>query len=931
MSTGTDRSATAAIFGREPELARIRSLLDSVRGGGVQGDGPRVLVLTGEPGAGKSTLVEWAADQGGARGLRALRVRGSEGEAGLPLAALHQLIRPLLSGLDQLPERQRDALRCAFGLDTAGQAPADPLHLCVGVVTLITEAAARQPLLLLVDDIQWLDLGSLDVLAFVARRLDGEAAVMLLASRESAVPARFDRDFPHLVAGPLARAEAGLLLDAQPNAPTGRARPQILQEAAGNPLALIELTRALAKGTSHLGTAQTLPLTRRLENLFAADLPDLPAETRAALLLVAASGTTQLADVLRAAPGSDLVQDLLPAEKAGLLRMDGGQVLLRHPLVRSAVHQAATFAERRAAHLALAAAFTDEPDRRAWHLAAATAGLDEEVAEALAASAERSRGRGGYAAAAAALERAAELTPDPELRSRHLLAAAQSAMFAGHPQWVGEITAGVDGLTRNPVVRAEASLMSGWALGLTLRHQEALTALLSVVESMATAAPPLALQALATGATSAYNSGDPYYRTEMERLYALIPDHGNLPGHAWVQGVIHPLTQRGRALELLHCAVAAMSEDSLGDLTTLGGAAWILDETEQATRLLSRTMDHLRRGGTAGSNATVAQALALAHCESGAWAAALTTADDAYWMAAEAGAENVTIGSVILKATIGAFRGDHEAACARAQDAVCGVDLRKARSLLVRYHYALGMAGVVEGDLEGAYEQLRSTFTRDYLPLPVHYHASVYYLADLAAAAVRVGRIDDARTVLESTERTLGADRSPRLNAVVHRATALLSGSAADAEQHFRSALADPAAARWPFEYALAQLDFGEWLRRQRRSTEARLRLSGALETFRRLDARPWLDRATAELRAAGASVPQAAEPTARVDLTPQELQIAELAARGLTNRDIASRLYLSPRTVGYHLHKIFPKLGITTRAQLRDALSDCVRTALHS
>ncbi len=920
MNTGTDRSAISGIFGRASELARIGSLFDAV-----QHDGPQVLVLTGEPGAGKSTLVDWAAEQGGARGLRILRVRGSEGEAGLALAGLHQLLRPLLPGVDQLPERQRDALRCAFGLDATGEAPADPLHLCVAVVTLITEAAARQPLLLLADDVQWLDLGSLDILAFVARRLDGEAAVMLLASREANVPARFDHDFPHLVAGPLTRAESGLLLDAQPNPPTGRARSRVLQEAAGNPLALIELVRALARGTAHLGNGQTLPLTRRLESLFAADLPDLPTETRAALLLVAASGTTQLADVLRAASGSDVIHDLLPAEKAGLLRLDGGQVLLRHPLVRSAVYQAATFAERRAAHLALAAAFTDDPDRRAWQLAAATAGQDEEVAESLAATAERSRSRGGYAAAAAALERAAELTPDPELRSRRLLSAAQSAMLAGHPQWVGEITAHVDGLTRNPVVRAEATLMSGWALGVTLRHQEALTALLSVGESMATLAPQLALGALGTAATSAYNSGDPFYRKELRRIGDLVTEESPA-NRAWVEAAIHPLTHRRQALDLLHRALAVMSEDSLFDLTMLGAAAWVLDETEEATRLLSHTMDHLRRAGTAGTNATVAQALAFAHCESGAWAAAQATADDAYWMAAEAGAENVTIGSAVLQATIGAFRGDHEAACARAQDAVCGVDLRKARSLRVRYHYALGMAAVVEGDHEGAYVQLRSTFSHDHRPVPVHYHASVYYLADLAAAAVRAGRVDDARTVLESTGRTIGSDRSPRVNAILHRASALLSASGGAAEEHFRTALADPAGAQWPFEHAVTQLDFGEWLRRQRRASEARPRLASALETFRRLDARPWLDRATAELRAAGASVPQAVEPTVKGDLTPQELQIAELAAQGLTNRDIASRLYLSPRTVGYHLHKIFPRLGIKTRAQLRDALSEVMR-----
>ncbi|MFJ9443187.1 ATP-binding protein [Kitasatospora sp. NPDC101235] len=928
VNTGTSGSAASAIFGRESELARIGSLLDAV-----QGEGSHVLVLTGEPGAGKSTLIEWAAEQGSARGLHTLHVRGSEGESGLALAGLHQLLRPLLAGLDELPERQRAALRSAFALDSeeGEEAPADPLHLCVGVVTLITEAAARQPLLLVVDDIQWLDHGSLDILAFVARRLDGEAAVMLLASREASVPGRFDRDFPHLVAGPLARADAGLLLDAQPAPPTGRARAQVLQEATGNPLALIELSRAVAKGTGHLGAAQTLPLTRRLEDLFAAELPDLPQDTRTALLLVAAAGTTQLADILRAASGRDMIAALLPAERAGLLRIDGGQVLLRHPLVRSAVYQAAAFAERREAHLALAVAFEAEPDRRAWHLAAATTGQDDTVADALAASAERARSRGGYAAAVAALERAAELTSDPELRARRLLAAAKSGLHAGHPQWVGELTTRIDGLTQDPVAQAEAKYLGGWALGLTLRHQEALTALMSVGESMADVAPPLAVTALGTAATFAYYTGDPFYGDELLRIGDLIDEEGDLTDRAWIQAAVRPHGNRRQALDLFHRALTVASPDSLSELTMLGGAAWVLDETDEAARLLGRTMDLLRRAGTAGANATVAQALAFAHCESGAWTAALATTEDAYWMATEAGADNVTFSSLILQATLGAFRGDYEAACARAQDALRGVDLRKVRNLPARYHYALGMAKTVEGDHEGAYAELRNTFTHDYQPTPVHYHASVYYLADLAAAAVRAGRIDDARTVLEATQRTLGDDLSPRVHTIVRRAAALVSETDEAAEQHFRSALADPAGGRWPFEHALAQLDFGEWLRRRRRSAEARRLLSAALETFRRLGARPWADRATAELRAAGASVPQGSEPAAKADLTPQELQITELAAQGLTNRDIASRLYLSPRTVGYHLHKIFPKLGVKSRAQLRDALSEVTGESGHA
>ncbi|MFJ5899363.1 ATP-binding protein [Streptomyces sp. NPDC093064] len=918
VHVGPDYPADPGILGRAVELSRLEGLL-----GAVDGSRPQVLVLIGEPGAGKSTLVDWTAEQGRARGLRTLRVRGSEGEAGLGLSGVHQLLHPLLPG-DSLPARQREALDRAFGpAAPPDEVTLDQLSLCISVLALIGEASSRQPLLLLVDDAQWLDLGSVDVLGFLARRLEGKPVVMLLTAREEAVPARFDRDFPQVTVGPLSRAAAGLLLDAQPNPPRGRSRTQILQQAAGNPLALIELPRALARGRS--GTGQnggaTLPLTARLENLFAADLPGLPGPTREALLLVAASGTGRLAELLRAAPSLEVVQALDPAERAGLVRVEDGQVLLRHPLVRSAIHQAASFAERRQAHLALASALAEEPDRRAWHLAAAATGQDAKVADALAESAERARARGGYAAAAAALERAAELTPAPELRARRLLTAAQSAMFAGHPQWVGELSGRIGHPTKDPRLRAEASLLGGWALGVTLRHEEALALLLGAAEATAASAQDLALGALSTAATSVYNSGTPFHRAELGRISALIDETGNPAALAWSQAVIDPHRQRARLLGLLKDGLAAMSQDSLGDLTALGGTTWILDETEQAVRILGRTMDVIRRAGSAGTNATVTQALALALFESGSWTAAQDAADQAFWMATEAGADNVTVGSCILQATLRALRGDHATARAQAMEAVRGVDLRRSLSLQVRHRHALGMAAFVAGDHSDAYEQLRATFTRDFCPAPVHHHASVYYLGDLAAAAVRAGRRDDARTVVDAVEHSLETDRSPRLAAVLHRAVALLSDSE-EAEDHFHAALADSTVDCWPFEKALTQLDFGEWLRRRRRSAEARPHLGAALECFRRLDARPWTDRTGAELRAAGAPATAATAASGAGELTAQERQIAELAAQGLTNRDIAARLYLSPRTVGYHLHKIFPKLGIRARAQLRDALS---------
>lgn len=643
---GAGQEHGPSLLGRDRELSRITRLIDAL-----DGDGPRVLVLTGEPGAGKSTLVDRAAAQATERGLRVLRVRGCEGEQDLGFAGLHQLLHPVLGGVERLPARQRDALRHALGMETAdataeAMTASDPLSIRTAVLTLLLETTRQRPLLIAVDDAQWLDVGSLDVLAFVARRIEGERAALLLAARDEAVPARFDRDFPHLTAGPLDRAAAGLLLDAQPAPPHGRIRTRILEQAAGNPLALIELTRAFARdpGGRDLAAVDALPLTARLERLFAADLPALPPATRRALLLAAAAGTAPLSD-LPDAGGPDVWE---PAERAGLVRVEGGQVRLRHPLVRSAVHQAASFAERREAHLALAAALAREPDRRAWHLAAAALGPDEDIARVLAESARRFRHRGGHAAAATALERAAELTPDPRERARRLLAAAESAMYAGHPQWVGEIAGRVTTLTDDPQLLAEASLRAGWSLAVTLRHDDAVAHLLPVAQAMATPAPALALSALGTAATPAYNSGDPRYRHEIQRIDGLIAAQPNESDRVWPRAAAHPFTDRPQALKNLTHAVDTLPDDSdrtLSGLVSLGGAAWILDETDEAVRLLGRAMDHLRRAATAGVNCTVAQALALAHFESGAWDAALGAAENAYWTATEAGADNVSVGS----------------------------------------------------------------------------------------------------------------------------------------------------------------------------------------------------------------------------------------------------------------------------------------------
>ncbi|WP_327699375.1 helix-turn-helix transcriptional regulator [Streptomyces sp. NBC_00459] len=923
------------IVGRDRELALLADLVNEVTAEAADAPGgqPRVVVVTGGPGAGKSVLLDAAGRTALRAGVRVLRCRGCEGESGLPFAGLHQLLRPVLDLAEGLPGRQRAALLGVFGLDPeqAQDAVPDPLLTSLGALTLLSDAASRGPLLLVIDDAHWLDVGTLDILAFVARRLEGEQVAMVLAARDNAVPRQFARERRRLTVEPLTPAAAGRLLDLQPEPPVGRARSRILDQAAGVPLALVELARAISRdpAAGQDGVTDALPLTDRLEAIFAADLPELPAPTRRLLLLAAAAETAELPVILSAAGDTAVPGDWRPAERAGLVRIDDGRLHFRHPLIRSAVYQSASYAERHAAHTALADVLTGDPDRRAWHLAAAVSGVDEEAAQGLEDSAGRAQRRGGYAAAAAALERAARLSPDPGVRSRRLVRAATMAMHAGHPRWVGELATHVLTLTDDPAVLAHASLLAGWALAVTTRFEDSLGFLLPVADATVDTDPALALDALGTATTPAYHSGDPSFRERIQRITERVPPQDDEGARVWALAGCDPVRNREQALALLRGTdwtedpPGADQDQRLSRLVVVGAAAWVLDETAEAVRLLGAALDHLRRTPTAGANATVANALGLALYESGSWTRARTIFDESYRTAAETGLEIVAAGSPVMGATILARRGDTEAARAAVQRAVHGVDLPNSRSLQVRRHYALGAAALAEGDHAAAYTRFRAVYTQEAEPEPVHFHASHYYLADLTAAAVRTGRADEARRIVDATRgRLVAGGVSARLAAVLHRAEALLS-EGDEAEGHFTAALADPAGEQWLFERALVRLDYAEWLRRRRRSVEARPQLTAALDAFERVGARPWTERARAELRAAGVTPTTTAPRDVLAELTPQQFQIARLAAAGLTNREIGERIFLSPRTVGFHLYRIFPKLGITGRAQLRDTLPE--------
>ncbi|TDW21961.1 AAA family ATPase [Kribbella kalugense] len=895
------------LIGRDSELKWLSDLLDAPPATS------QVQVLLGEPGLGKTVLLTELTRQAASQGRRVLSVAGRVSERDLAFAGLHQLLRPVLERVPTLPDRQSQALLSAFGL-TDDPVPPDALLIGIAVLTLLSAVASDAPLLVVVDDSQWLDRASLDSLAFAARRLDTEPLVLVLAARGVTAPPGID--FPELVLKPLSTPEAGLLLDDQPDPPRGRAREQVLLQARGNPLALIELSKAIAADPSagRRWTAEPLPLTERLTSVLATQYGVLPASARAALLLVAVADSP---DVAARLPGLTLG----PAEQAGLIRLSESGPQFAHPLVRAAIYHAVPFAERAAAHLAVAEILHDQPDRYGWHLAAAALEPDEKLAVLLEDTAMQAQRRGGAAAAARALERAAELSPAEDDQARRLLAAAGLALAAGQADWVQDLARRVLAVTADPHLRVAAQQRIGWALVWSNQHAAALTTLLAVVEEASPELPIVAWDAIGLAATVAYQSGAPADRAAVVRAIDRLPEPAQPTAdwpdgladeeRIWVRACTNPVAGHADGVELLQRIVTR----PVTDLAKVGAAAWLLDETELAVRLLREAVDRQRAPGTVGRAAAALSALQWACIDTGRWDEALAAAREAADAAAAYRMELVAATADLCVASVNALRGEHVSSLLAS--AAAYADWREYRSVAARAHHAEGMAAFAQGNVQAAYAQLRQLF--DEAGTPIHHHVSYLAVADLAAAAVRTEDRLEARTLLEPALMTIEETSGPRLQQLAARARALLA-EPVDAESYFEKALADPAGEQWPFERALLRLDYGGWLRRQRRINDAKPILAAALDTFRRLGTTPWTKRAESELRASGVlDAPTA--PNALAELTAQQREIILLAARGLTNAEIGDRLFLSPRTVASHLYRAYPKLGIAGRHQLHDLL----------
>jgi DNA-binding CsgD family transcriptional regulator len=907
--------ATGSLVGRDRELAVLSAMIDQI------GDHGGSILVLGEAGVGKSSLLAATAEYGRAAGLQILEATGVETEAQLPFAGLHQLLRPVLGSLTQLPDVQRYAIEAALGADAV--APTERFMIALAVLNLLTDAAARTPVLVLLDDLQWLDQPTQEVLAFVARRISADPIVLAAAARSGGDAPLVAVGLAELNVGQLDEDSARSLLAAHASDLDGADRERILTEAEGNPLALIELPAALRTAVKDgLDRPRSaLPLTARLERAFAARLPDLPQSARDAVLIAAVDSAGDLQEILTAASllGERHISAaaLEPAVVMGLIRLDERHVRFRHPLVRSAVIGAETAARRQAANLALAEAVTDDPYRSIRHRAQAITGPDDEVADQLEATQVTSLRRGSVTEAIWALERSAELTTDLSVRGRRLLLAAEHAFGLGRADLVDKLLAWAARLPLSTLDQARMEwLREIFHDGVPGDPARVFELCRMAGQAQAAADIDLALNLLlGAGLRCWWSDTGPEARrcvvTALDKIDSPTDDPRHLAGLA----VADPLRQGTRVIERLHAVVLERVTDAAG-LWLLGMAAHAVGEPERAADSLARAESKLRDDGRLGLLSQVLILQVLDSVELGDWSKAESSLLEGRHLALDTGQPIWDIGTQTLTAIMAGLRGDNGLAQSVAAAAEHAANGRRLNDLLSCVQLARGIGLTTAGEYGAAYEALRRMFD----PGDAAFHATERFhgVMFLAEAALHAGRAAEARDVIS----TLEADARVTTSATLHRhlsyARAVLAPGD-EAEELYRQALQGDLV-RWPWLRARIQLAYGSWLRRRRRVAESRTYLRSAQTTLDLISASSWAEQARAELRAAGERTLSAA-PAALSTLSAQELQIANLAAQGLSNKEIGQRLYLSPRTVGSHLYRIFPKLGITSRAQLASRL----------
>jgi DNA-binding CsgD family transcriptional regulator len=925
----------AELVGRVAELELIDALLH--RRNGV---GP-CLLLRGVAGVGKTALLDAADAQATADGMRVLRASGLELEAEIRFAALHQMLYPVREHVDRLADHHRDALDQVFDL-APGSSPV-PL-VAAAVLALLASVAAEGPVLLLVDDLPSIDDASATVLGFAVRRIGYEPIVFLASARTRAV-CLFDQvKLPEQVVEPLATHPAAELLDIRWPALAPPVRRRLLAEADGNPLVLRESPAALTnrQRSGHDRLPQFLPVSGRVQATLAHAFERLPAPTRRALLLAALDGGASLGTMEAAAQGCAHVEDLAAA-KADLVDVDpaAGHVSFRHPLIRSAIVNLTPVDERRAAHRALAGALAGDPVRRAWHLAEAACGPDEAVAQALDEAAlsawrcvepsvrhERALDEGAVSerrrvdasAAVTMLVRAGELSPHPNDRSRRLVEAAYLANISGQLDQVDRLL-------------ADAGHSEDTPTGLVFA---ATAHLLTNNEGDVVSAYRLLARALDDGAgptkAGGWDCHGILYALLLVSLYTHRPGPWELLNKAMARFEPTAVTafrlcydayvDPTRNSNEIRAGLARAFEDLPADaapwqLIPLGFAAVAMDAMSDFRYVIRQMIDRERDGGAI---AMVIPGLMLLGHDSyvhGQWDDAENLAQEGLDLAMAYGYHFWEAQIRALLALGAALRGNVDLALARSSETTTWAAPRRVDVASAYARSARNIAAMGQGDFAEAHLQLAQLAP---LGAPSPGIPGRWVILDQVEAAVHAGHTDEARAHVLAAQQA-GIHRiGPRM-ALITAGAAAIAADDSEAGPLFEAALNLPEADRWPWEHARVQQADGHWLRRTRDTARARSHIRAALETFERIGAAAMAQRARDELRASGIAT------TSRPDLpapalTTQERQIAELAATGLTNKQIGERLFLSHRTVGSHLHRLYPKLGITSRAAIRSALA---------
>jgi DNA-binding CsgD family transcriptional regulator len=926
------------LHGRATERSVIDRLLVDARAGR-----SGALVVRGEAGVGKTALLDYAATVGspaassdassgdatpddaappGMAALQVLRGAGVQSEAELPFAGLHLLLGAALDRRFGLPKPQREALDAAFGLRHAE--PDDRFLIGLGVLSLLAELAEDGPLVCLVDDAHWLDRASAKALVFAARRLGAEGIAIIFAARDHDAPFPTP-GLPQLRLGGLDAAAAAALLAEHGGAElTPEARNRILDEAQGNPLGLIELVAA-RRGASPAAAGpgpEALALTDRLQAAFDWQVRRLPEATQTLLLVAAAEDSGDLGVVLEAARALGVgVADLAPAEQAELVHVVDATVRFRHPLIRAAVYQSAVLGRRLAVHRALANALDlpGDADRRAWHLAAATTEPDERVAAELERTATKAMARGGYAAAAAAYERAVGLSADPAAQARRLTLAAKAAAEIGEFGRAHSLAVSAAGQTTDPALLARLAGVRAMADSAQGRLPTAHRLLVEGAVQLGGRDPLGATRMLMDALHIAWFLGDRALIADTASRLQVVGGSVAQPYVPLVQltlwSVAQAVERPTNGLPPLADLVAAARRLRAGDrddLALIASVSLVTGRTGDARGLLAALIADARAQGRIGWLPTLLACMAQALVFDGRHCDALANASEALRIAHDTGQAQWTIEANAIMAYLAAVDGDQER-CRRLVDAALAEPATHATAAGTPWAaWALGLLDLGLGRLDTALVQLETIWRG-----PMRYHGSALRsIPDLVEAAVRLGQPQRATEPLARFAQWARHADTPSTDALVERCHALLDADG-DVEQHYLAALKLHEASS--FEQARTQLLYGAWLRRARRKADARTQLRAAVDSLDRLNATPWAERARAELTATGVVTPRP-DRAGRPRLTPQELQVAQLAAQGLSNRDIAAQLFLSPRTVGYHLYKVYPKLGIASRSQLDPA-----------